>query len=197
MSGIKKFKIVVFASGGGGNFQSLIDNQKKIGYQIILLICDRICPAIDRAKKFKIPYKIISKSEFNKNDSFTLTRAIPDGTNLIILAGFLSIIPANFCHRWKKKIINTHPSLLPKFGGKGMVGVKVQEAVMKAGEKKAGCTIHYVSEIIDGGEIILQKTINVNYKLSPWELGGQIHEEEKKLLPQAIKKIMKSKGYNR
>lgn len=186
---IKTFNIVVFASGGGGNFQSLIDYQKKIGYKITLLVTDNECMAIERAKINNIPYFFADKNKFKKTFFYQINKKIPKNTNLIVLAGFMSILDENFCQHWQKKIINTHPSLLPKYGGKGMYGVKVQEAVMKAKEKKAGCTVHYVTKEIDGGQIIIQKSINVNYDETPWELGGRIHEEEKKLLPKAIKII--------
>jgi phosphoribosylglycinamide formyltransferase 1 len=187
---IKNFNIVVFASGGGGNFQSLIDHQIKIGYKITLLVTDKECLAIERAKSNNIPYFFANKNKLKKSFFYQINKHIPINTNLIVLAGFMSILDKNFCQQWQGKIINTHPSLLPKYGGKGMYGVKVQESVMKAKEKKAGCTVHFVNKDIDKGQIIIQKSINVNYNETPWELGGRIHEEEKKLLPKAIKIIM-------
>jgi len=186
----KIFNIVVFASGGGSNFQSLIDHQIKIGYKIILLITDKECMAIERAKINNIPYFFIDKNKFKKSFFHQINKNIPINTDLIVLAGFMSILDEKFCEKWQGKIINTHPSLLPKYGGKGMYGVKVQESVMKAKEKKAGCTVHYVNKDIDGGQIIIQRSINVNYNETPWELGGRIHEEEKKILPKAIKIII-------
>ena len=186
----KIFNIVVFASGGGSNFQSLIDHQIKIGYKIILLITDKECMAIERAKINNIPYFFIDKNKFKKSFFHQINKNIPINTDLIVLAGFMSILDEKFCQKWQGKIINTHPSLLPKYGGKGMYGVKVQESVMKAKEKKAGCTVHYVNKDIDGGQIIIQRSINVNYNETPWELGGRIHEEEKKILPKAIKIII-------
>ncbi len=87
-------------------------------------------------------------------------------------------------------IINTHPSLLPKYGGKGMYGVRVQEAVLANSETRAGCTVHFVTEVIDGGAIILQSSIEVRPHESAWDLGGRVFLEENKLLPQAIKKLM-------
>lgn len=181
-----QFNIVVCASGGGGNFQTLIDNQKKFDYNINLLIVDKICGAIKRAVKSNIEYVVIEKKKI-KDDFFeVLDSKIPADTNLIVLAGFMPIIPRKFCQKRHKKIINTHPSLLPKYGGKGMYGVKVQEAVIANKEKIAGCTIHYVNENIDKGEIILQKKIIVNYNETPWELGGRVFKEEGVLLVKAI-----------
>lgn len=180
-----EFNIVVCASGGGGNFQKLINNQKKYEYKIRLLIVDRYCGAIKRAMENGIEYIFIERNE-NENFFIKMDKKIPLNTDLIVLAGFMPIISSSFCNKWNKKIINTHPSLLPKYGGKGMYGVKVQEAVMKNMEKFAGCTIHYVNEGIDEGEIILQKKIKVNYDETPWELGGHIFKEEGALLVKAI-----------
>jgi phosphoribosylglycinamide formyltransferase-1 len=179
-----KFKITVCASGGGGNFQALIDAREKKGFQIDCLVVDRECGAIDRAKIAGIPVRRVGRSK--KNLSVDLNSAFPEDSNLIVLAGFMSIVPKDICNKWKGKMINTHPSLLPKYGGKGMYGVKVQEAVMAAGELYAGCTIHYVNSDIDGGEVILQKSIVVNYKENPWQLGGRVFIEEAKLLVEAV-----------
>ncbi len=185
----KIFNIVVCASGGGGNFQVLIDNQINFSYQIILLICDKYCGAVDRAIKSNITYYVIDKKLEKENIFNSIDNIIPLDTNLIVLAGFMPIIPAFFCKKWNKKIINTHPSLLPKYGGKGMYGVRVQESVMSNKEEFAGCTIHYVNEGVDEGEIILQKKIKVNYSETPWELGGRIFKEEGPLLLKAINLI--------
>jgi phosphoribosylglycinamide formyltransferase-1 len=189
---MNKFKITVCASGGGGNFQALIDARRKHDFQINCLIVDRECGAIERAKIAGIPFFRVENSK--KNLSLDLNNLIPADTNLIVLAGFMPIVPKDMCDKWKGKIINTHPSLLPKYGGKGMYGVKVQEAVIAAGERYAGCTIHYVNSEIDGGEIILQKSIAVNYKESSWQLGGRVFVEEAKLLVEAVN-LLKSKKY--
>ena len=186
----KDFFITVCASGGGGNFQSLIDNQEAVGYKINLLIVDRICGAIERAVENKIKYIYLDKKELGERFFDKMNEVIPINTNLIVLAGFMPILNSAFCSQWENKVINTHPSLLPKYGGKGMYGVKVQEAVMNANEKYAGCTVHYVDEKIDNGEIILQKEIEVDYNETPWELGGRIFKEENRLLVDAIKIIM-------
>lgn len=185
------FKIVVCASGGGGNFKALIDAQKSVGYTITKLIVNKDCGAIKVAEEHNIPWQCI-KSKGNVNFVNDYVEAIPEDIELIVLAGYMPILPDVVCEKFNHKIINTHPSLLPKYGGKGMFGVKVQEAVMAAHESKAGCTIHYVTKDVDAGEIILQKEIEVNYSETPWQLGGRVFEEEIKLLPQAIK-IIKEK----
>lgn len=184
----RQYSIVVCASGGGGNFKSLTEHQSLIGFSILKLIVDRECGAINVAKESGIK---VEKINYKGNNNFAedFINAIPTEADLIVLAGFFPILPESVCKRFKNKIINTHPSLLPKYGGKGMYGVKVQEAVMAAREKKAGCTVHYVTKDVDAGDIILQKEIDVDYSETPWQLGGRVFNEEIKLLPEAIRII--------
>ena len=186
---MKSFNIVVCASGGGGNFRSLIKYQCDYGYHISLLIVDRVCPAIKIAKENGISYSVLEKKVLGKSFFEEFEKIVPIDTNLIVLAGFLPIIPKWICEKWERKIINIHPSLLPKYGGKGMYGVKVQEAILRNHEKYAGCTVHYVDSEIDTGEIIAQKKILVMENESAWELGGRVFNEEIILLPLAIKHI--------
>ena len=185
---MKNFTLTVCASGGGGNFQALIDAQDTIGFKIKCLVTDRDCGAVDRAKINGIPVRRLGLTNTTLVEDYM--SLIPEDSNLIVLAGFMPIVPKEICDRWIGKIINTHPSLLPKFGGKGMYGVKVQEAVMAAGEKVAGCTVHFVNSEIDGGDIIMQKSITVNYKQTPWELGGRVFIEENRMLVEAVKLLM-------
>ena len=182
---MKIFNIAVCASGGGGNFQALIDAQHEHGFCIELLVVDRECGAIARAKAAGIPVARIAGSK--QEIGLHLETIFSEKINLIVLAGFMPIIPRSICEKWKGKMINTHPSLLPKYGGKGMYGVRVQEAVMAAGEKYAGCTVHYVNSKVDGGEIILQASLEIDYNESPWQLGGRVFIEENKILVEAIK----------
>ena len=186
---MKSFNIVVCASGGGGNFRSLIKYQCDYGYHISLLIVDRECPPIKIAKENGISYSVLEKKVLGKSFFEEFEKIVPIDTNLIVLAGFLPIIPKWICEKWERKIINIHPSLLPKYGGKGMYGVKVQEAILRNHEKYAGCTVHYVDSEIDTGEIIAQKKILVMENESAWELGGRVFNEEIILLPLAIKHI--------
>lgn len=189
----KAFNVCVCASGGGGNFQALIDNQNKIGYTLKKLISDRDCGSITRAIKHGIPAVIIDKKKSREEFFKTFEAEIPPDTDLIVLAGFMPIIPSEICDKWKYKIINTHPSLLPNYGGKGMYGVHVQEAVLKNNEEYAGCTVHFVTETVDAGDIILQTKIKINPNESAWELGGRVFIEENKILPEAIKMLMTSR----
>jgi phosphoribosylglycinamide formyltransferase-1 len=183
------FNIVVCASGGGGNFQALIDMRESLGVVITKLVVDRPCGAMKRAEDARIPYVSLSKIAGEAEFLESFISEVPAATDLIVLAGFMPILPRSVCAAWPGRIINTHPSLLPKYGGRGMYGVRVQEAVIAAGEKVAGCTIHYVNETIDGGAIILQRAINIIDGETPWQLGGRIHVEEKKLLIEAIRLI--------
>lgn len=184
-----RFRVVVCASGGGGNFQALIDASNDLGIEITRLIVDRQCGAIERAVRNGIEYVIFAHAQDKKRFETGFHGVIPTETDLIVLAGFMPTIPHSLCEKWRGKIINTHPSLLPKYGGLGMYGVRVQKAVMEAKELQAGCTVHFVNEVIDGGAILLQKAIDVNYSESPWELGGRVFKEENKLLVEAVRLI--------
>ena len=186
----KQFNITVCASGGGGNFESVVKSQEAIGYKVNLLIVDRECGAIDKAKQYDIPYVLLDKKKIGEPFFRIMDQTIPVDTNLIVLAGFLTILDGFFCQKWAGQIINTHPSLLPKYGGVGMYGVKVQEAVLANKDMLAGCTVHFVNEGVDKGEIILQKTVKVQNDESAWDLGRRIYFEENKLLVEAIKIIM-------
>lgn len=174
------FSIVVFSSSGGGNFESLIEHRNEHNYQLSMLITDRQCGAIDKAIKHNIPY-VCSADKFNMFE--IIDENVVLDTDLIVLAGFFPILPEWFCDKWAGKIINSHPSLLPKFGGKGMYGVRVHNAVMKAKEAITGCTIHFVNEQIDAGSIIAQVKMPIDYSLTPWQLGGEVFNLETKLLP--------------
>lgn len=184
------FDVCVCASGGGGNFQALIDNQQRVGYSIKKLITDRECGAIKRAIEHEIPYVRLDRKTLGDSFFQRFEQEIPAGTDLIVLAGFMPILPAGTCAKWSRKIINTHPSLLPKYGGKGMYGVRVQEAVLANGDGYAGCTVHFVTEEVDGGEIILQSRVKTDPDESAWDLGNRVFIEENRLLPQAIKVLM-------
>jgi phosphoribosylglycinamide formyltransferase-1 len=188
------FQIFVCASGGGGNFQALIDARAQVGFSIAGLAVDRECGAIQRARDFDIPVHEL-EGKGGAAISAALDAILDDRLDLVVLAGFMPIVSKSFCQKWAGKVINTHPSLLPKHGGKGMYGVKVQEAVLLAGDTEAGCTVHYVNETIDGGSVILQQAIPVLPGESAWDLGGRVFREENKLLVRAISDIMKQRGH--
>ena len=170
----------IFASGTGTTLQTLIDCQERYHYQVSLVVVNRVCQAQERAKKAEIT-TLLSK-DWQQIDQALTSHQI----QLIVLAGFLAIIPQWFCEKWDKKIINIHPSLLPKFGGKGMYGIRVHEAVLAAGEQQSGCTVHYVSAEVDGGTIIAQSSVPVMPVDTPEKLAQRVQQAEKNLLPSVV-----------
>ena len=194
MSEINKKKIAVLVSGSGSNLQSIIDNVENgnLNCEITYVIADRECYALQRAEKHGIETllldrKIIDDKSVNEIIDSTLEEC---KTDYIILAGYLSILNEKFIKKWDKRVINIHPSLLPKFGGKGMYGIKVHEAVIKAGEKESGCTVHFVNNEIDAGEIITNVKVPVLEDDTPETLQKRVLEQEHKLLIKGIKKIL-------
>ena len=182
----KMKNIVVLVSGGGTNLQRIIDcveNGEIPDAQISLVVADRDCFGLERAKKHQIKAEKIPRG---KTFSAELKKILPENTDLIVLAGFLSILPAEFCFSFSGKIINIHPALLPKFGGKGMWGNHVHDAVLKAGEKESGATVHYVTAGIDEGEIILQKSFEISQGETLETLAQKIHDIEFEIYPKAI-----------
>lgn len=187
------FKIGVLVSGGGSNLQSIIDKSKsgELQCKVEVVIGDRECYGVERAKEagidgYTLDRKVLKKELCREIDKIVSER----GIDLIVLAGFLSIIDEEFVNKWKGRIINIHPSLLPKFGGPGMYGIRVHEAVLKAGEQESGCTVHYVDTGVDSGEIIAQKRVKVLEGDTPEILQKRILVEEHKLLPESIAKII-------
>lgn len=169
-------KIVVLASGSGTNFQSILDADAKgiLGGKVLALITNKPdIGAIERAKNAGIPaYIIHAKPEENSTELLNILEKIaPD---LIVLAGFLAKIPDDVLHRFPDSIINIHPSLLPKFGGKGCYGLNVHKAVLATGETESGCTVHFVDGEYDTGRIIAQERVPVLPGDSPEELAKRI-----------------------
>lgn len=187
------FKIGVLVSGGGSNLQSIIDKSqnRELQCKVEVVIGDRECYGVERAKEagidgYTLDRKVLKKELCREIDKIVSER----GIDLIVLAGFLSIIDEEFVNKWKGRIINIHPSLLPKFGGPGMYGIRVHEAVLKAGEQESGCTVHYVDTGVDSGEIIAQKRVKVLERDTPEILQKRVLVEEHKLLPESIAKII-------
>ena len=187
------FKIGVLVSGGGSNLQSIIDKSQsgELQCKVEVVIGDRECYGVERAKEagidgYTLDRKVLKKELCREIDKIVSER----GIDLIVLAGFLSIIDEEFVNKWKGRIINIHPSLLPKFGGPGMYGIRVHEAVLKSGEQESGCTVHYVDTGVDSGEIIAQKRVKVLEGDTPEILQKRVLVEEHKLLPESIAKII-------
>ncbi|MEI0620948.1 phosphoribosylglycinamide formyltransferase [Brachyspira pilosicoli] len=191
------FNIAVLISGGGSNLKSLIDNQKEY-YKINVVIADRDCGGLNIARESNIDAVLIDRKEYREKLSKKIDEELKKyNIDLIVLAGYLSIVDSNFISKWKNKIINIHPSLLPKFGGKGMYGMKVHEAVIKNKEKESGCTVHYVTEMVDGGDIIMQNKVDVLEDDTPEILQKRVLVEEHKILPATVIKLASQSHANK
>ena len=196
-TGNKKTRIAVFISGSGSNLQSIIDNIENgnLNCEISCVIADRECFGLERAEKHGIKSIMLDKKLFGKNLSDEINAILENDTEItdyIVLAGYLSILSENFINKWNRKIINIHPSLLPKFGGKGMYGMNVHRAVIEAKETESGCTIHFVDTGVDTGEIILQIKVPVLSDDTPEILQKRVLEKEHILLIEGIKKLIEN-----
>ena len=186
------FKIAVLVSGGGTNLQEIIDNieNKRLNCKIEYIIADRDCYSLERGRKYNIKSVLLDKKEYGNKLSNEINKVLENKVDLIVLAGYLSIIDKDFISDWNNKIINIHPSLLPKYGGKGMYGMKVHEAVIANKEKKSGCTVHFVDVDIDTGKILLQRKVDVSNNETPESLQKKVLKEEHQLLIEAIEKVI-------
>lgn len=185
--------LVIFASGSGSNFQAIIDaiRENRIQAHISGLISNRENTGAEKkAKANSIPVAIISDrdplSYIRKMDD-QLSKWSPD---LIVLAGYLKKIPADIVGKYRNRIINIHPSLLPKYGGKGYYGMNVHESVLESGDRITGCTVHFVNEFYDEGHIIEQTTVAVKETDTPETLAARVLEAEHKLLPRIIHNLL-------
>jgi len=186
----KKVSILIFASGNGSNAENLITYFKKKHIEINWIVATNNSEAgvIERCVKLNVPYFVISKNELNKNSLVEKIKLIDP--SLIILAGFLLKIPEKIIDYFPQKIINIHPSLLPKYGGKGMYGMNVHKKIIENKESKSGISIHYVNKDYDEGEIITQKTIEIIYPTNALNLSKEIHRLEMKYFPITIEKLL-------
>lgn len=184
--------IAVFVSGNGTNCENIIKYfQDDNDINISLVISNRQdAYALKRAAKYGVTCKVLSKSEIN-DEHIILPILQKFSIDFIVLAGFMLIVPEFIINKYYNKVINIHPSLLPKFGGKGMYGHHVHEAVKAAGETETGITIHFVNNICDGGEIIAQFKINLTQYDSVEDIESKIHLLEQKHFPNVIKDVVK------
>ena len=195
----EKVKVAVFVSGGGTNLQALIDAQQSgmIKHAEIALVVSNNpnAYALNRAENANIPAVIISSKEYKDQSVFEekLIHTLNEyGIQLIVLAGFMRILSENFTSRYPKRILNVHPSLIPSFCGKGFYGLKVHEAALAYGVKVTGATVHYVNEIPDGGEIILQKSVCVKKDETAESLQQRVMRQvEWVILPRAVELVSK------
>jgi phosphoribosylglycinamide formyltransferase-1 len=186
-------RIAVFASGEGTNTQHLIDHFKDSGTEIALIVCNNPnANVLKRAKNNDIPSLLTDRNSFYNGDT-VLKRLQRDKIDLIVCAGFLWKIPHNILQAFPDKIVNVHPALLPKFGGKGMYGLNVHKAVIGAGEKESGITIHYLNEHYDEGKIVLQKKCEVTSNETPESLAQKVHKLEHVWYPRTIEQLLNKK----
>ena len=194
-----KTKIAVFVSGGGTNLQALIDaadaDLLPSGEIVLVLASSPKAFALERAAKAGIPSAVVSaKTEGSQAAAEEKMNALLKayGVELIVLAGYLSILSEDFTRRWDRRILNIHPSLIPAFCGKGYYGLRVHEEALRRGVKVTGATVHFVNEIPDGGEILLQQAVEVLPGDTPEVLQRRVMEQaEWKLLPRAAELVSK------
>lgn len=187
-------KIAVLVSGGGTNLQALIDAEARgdIGNGEICAVISSNpdAYALERAKRAFIPSYVLRRKEYDSAESYgaALHELLAQlGVGLVVLAGFMTVLPDSFCRRYENRIINVHPSLIPSFCGAGYYGLRVHEAALAKGVKVTGATVHFVSEVVDGGAIIAQKAVEVEEGDTPEILQKRVMQNaEWILLPQAV-----------
>ena len=191
-----KTKIAVLVSGGGTNLQALIDAQGSVlqSGEIVLVVSNNAgAYALERAKKAGIPTAVVLKKDCGSQEAFeeTLKALLTQhGIEVIILAGFMTILTENFTRCYPKRILNVHPSLIPSFCGAGFYGLRVHQAALDYGVKVTGATVHFVNEIPDGGQIIAQKAVEIAPDDTPETLQRRVMEQaEWVLLPQAAEQV--------
>ena len=191
-----KTKIAVLVSGGGTNLQALIDAQGSVltsGEIALVVANNRDAYALERAKKAGIPTAVVLKKQCGSQEAFEekLKEILTQyGIEVIILAGFMTILTEKFTSCYPRRILNVHPSLIPSFCGEGFYGLRVHEEALKYGVKVTGATVHFVNEIPDGGEIIAQKAVYIEPGDTPEALQRRVMEQaEWILLPQAVETV--------
>jgi len=183
-------RIVIFASGSGSNTENIIDYFKKntVAEVVKVLTNKHNAKVLERAKRLGVSSLVFNKKEFVEDDA--ILNVLIKEADYIILAGFLLRVPAKFVKAFPNKIINIHPALLPKYGGKGMYGMHVHNAVVENKEKETGITIHYVNENYDEGAIIFQKEVLVDSTDTPEIVADKIHELEYANFPKIIEQVI-------
>lgn len=190
-------RVAVLVSGGGTNLQAILDAQDSgvisSGRVCLVISNNPAAFALQRAEKARVPARVITKRDCGSQEAFEnlLMKTLDEAKiDLIVLAGFMSILSERFTGRYEKRILNVHPSLIPAFCGQGFYGLRVHEAALARGVRITGATVHYVNEIPDGGEIILQKAVRVYPGDTPERLQKRVmRQAEWKLLPAAVEMV--------
>ena len=186
-------KVAVLVSGSGSNLQSILDyGQTSFKVEMVIGSKEGIY-ALERAKNKNIPTYVVSKEEYGSEISNKILELTKNRVDLIVLAGYLSILDGDILKEFKDKIINIHPSLIPSFCGDKMYGIHIHNAVKACGVRFPGCTVHFVDEKVDGGAIILQEVVPVYFDDTAEDIQKRVLVEEHKLLPKAIDLISKDK----
>lgn len=183
--------IAIFASGNGSNAQQIAEYFESSQYiRISRIYCNNPrAQVLERAGKLGIPTMLFDRTDFTKSTK-VLDQLLSDQTDCITLAGFLWLVPQHILRNFHNRIVNIHPALLPKYGGKGMYGSKVHEEVIENGEAESGITIHYVNEKYDEGQIIFQAKCEVKPDETPESLASKVHELEYEYYPRIIEKLV-------
>ena len=183
-------KVLLFASGTGSNVENIIQYFKKNDDIIVVGVFTNNPHAkvLEKAKRYDVPTLIFNKEELS--EGFVLDKVAELKPDLIVLAGFLWKFPEHIIAEYPNKIINIHPALLPKYGGKGMYGMNVHNAILENKETETGITIHYVNEHYDEGEFIFQQKVNIEDCASAEEIAVKIHELEHKHFPEVIERLI-------
>lgn len=185
-----KKRIAVFASGTGTNAEEFFKKYRDHpDFEIQALFCNKPgAKVLDRARNYNVKSILFSKEDIKNGKVTELLKE--NKIDFIVLAGYLWLIPSDIVKVFKERIINIHPALLPKFGGKGMYGMKVHESVIKYNEDKSGITIHYVNENYDEGSIIFQASVKVEPSDTPESLASKIHQLEHKYYPDIVEQVL-------
>lgn len=183
--------IAIFASGSGSNAQRIVEYFKgRNDVRISLILCNREGAfVLERAKMMGVPYVTFNRSEFYDSD-YVLNMLKDYEIDYVVLAGFLWLVPERLINAFPNRILNIHPALLPKFGGKGMYGMRVHEAVVTSGEKLTGITIHVVNDKYDDGDIVFQAECDVTSTDTAEDVAKKIHELEYKFFPIVIERFI-------
>ncbi len=186
-----KRRIAVFASGTGSNAENLVRHfrQSEVA-EVALLLVDREAPVIERLRPYGVPTVLIPRKEWREDAASVLAVLEEARIDFIVLAGFLTVVPLDVVEKYHNRIVNVHPSLLPKYGGKGMWGMNVHRAVIANGETESGITVHLVDTGVDTGQTIAQFRCSIAPGTTPDQLASAIHKLEQRHLPAVVEKFI-------